>query len=137
VSVGRGTDTPFELLGAPWIAGKALAAYLTGRRIPGVRFEAEEFTPRESVYRDRRCRGVRMTLTDRLALDSPALGVEILSALWRLHAERFEIDRTLAMVGSRAVLEAIRKGQDPHEIVATWREPRARFERLREKYLLY
>ncbi|HVN39341.1 MAG TPA: serine hydrolase [Myxococcota bacterium] len=137
VSVGRGTATPFELLGAPWIDGKALAAYLDGRRIPGVRFEPEEFVPRDSVYRDRLCRGVRILLTDRRTLDSPALGVEILSALWRLHARRFEIDRTLGMVGSRAVLDAIRQGQDPRAIVASWRQPLARFERLRQKYLLY
>jgi uncharacterized protein YbbC (DUF1343 family) len=137
VSVGRGTETPFELLGAPWIDGKALAAYLAGRGIPGVRFEAREFTPRDDRYRDRRCRGVRIILTDRRSLDSPALGVEILGALWRLHGKRFEIDRTLGMVGSRAVLDAIRQGQDPRAIAAAWREPLARFELVREKYLLY
>jgi uncharacterized protein YbbC (DUF1343 family) len=137
VSVGRGTATPFELLGSPWMDGEALAAYLTGRRIPGVRFETEEFTPSDIPYRNRRCRGIRILLTDRRALDSPALGVEIISALWRLHAERFEIDRTLALVGSRDVLEAIRQGQDPRAIVETWREPLARFRQLRKKYLLY
>ncbi|HXK23359.1 MAG TPA: exo-beta-N-acetylmuramidase NamZ domain-containing protein [Myxococcota bacterium] len=137
VSVGRGTATPFELIGAPWIDGKALAAYLTSRRIPGVRFEAAEFRPSDDRYRDRRCHGVRIVLTDRRALDSPALGVEILGALWRLHPDRFEIDRTLSLVGSRAVLEAIRHGRDPRAIVQAWREPLARFGRLRAKYLLY
>jgi uncharacterized protein YbbC (DUF1343 family) len=137
VSVGRGTATPFELIGAPWLDGEALAAYLAGRRIPGVRFEAVEFTPRDGRHRNRRCRGVRIVLEDRRVLDSPALGVEVIGALWRLHADHFEIDRTLPLVGSRAVLEAIRHGQDPRAIARTWQEPLARFRRLREKYLLY
>ena len=79
VSVGRGTDTPFELMGAPWIDGKVLADHLNGRRIAGVRFEAATFTPREWVYPGQRCEGVRIVLTDRNRLDSPLLGVELMA----------------------------------------------------------
>jgi uncharacterized protein YbbC (DUF1343 family) len=137
VTVGRGTPTPFELVGAPWIDGRALAAYLDARGISGVRFEAEEFTPADDRYRGRRCGGVRIVLTDRRALDSPALGIEMIGALWRLHADHFEIDRTLSLVGSRAVLDAIREGRDPRAVVEAWREPLARFRAVREEYLLY
>jgi uncharacterized protein YbbC (DUF1343 family) len=137
VSVGRGTDTPFELLGAPWIDGKALAAHLNRRRIAGVRFDATKFTPRERPYRDQECQGVRIALRDRLALDSPALGIEIISALWRMYPGRFSLDRTLSLVGSSAALEAIRQGRDPGEIAEAWREPLIRFRRMREQYLLY
>ena len=74
---------------------------------------------------------------DRRALDTPELGIEILSALWRINPDRFALDRTLALVGSRRVLEAIRKGRDPREIAKSWREPLLKFGRLREQYLLY
>ena len=109
VSVGRGTDTPFELVGAPWIDGKALADQLNGRNIAGVRFEATTFTPREWAYAGQTCEGVRITLTDRNRLDRPLLGVELMAALWRLYGDRFQIDRTLGMIGSRASLAPSRR----------------------------
>jgi uncharacterized protein YbbC (DUF1343 family)/CubicO group peptidase (beta-lactamase class C family) len=137
VSVGRGTDTPFELVGAPWVDGKRLAAYLDGRRIPGVSFAPAMFIPRDSTYRDQKCQGIRIFLTDRQALDAPALGIEIIGALWRHHADRFALARTLPLVGSRAVLESIRQGRDPRAIADEWGESLAEFRRLREQYLVY
>jgi uncharacterized protein YbbC (DUF1343 family) len=137
VSVGRGTSTPFEVFGAPWMDGNALAAYLERRRIAGVRFAPSEFRPNENPYRDRLCRGVRLEITDRQGLDAPELGVEILSALWRIHPDRFALDRALPLVGSHRVLEAIREGHDPRAIARAWREPLLRFGRVRKRYLLY
>lgn len=137
LSVGRGTDSPFELLGAPWIDGGRLAAYLNGRGIPGVRFEAADFVPRENRYGQQLCHGVRIVLVDRETLDAPALGVEIASALQRLYPTQFELDKTLGMIGARWVVQAIKDGQDPREIAQRWQGRLAAFRALRAKYLLY
>ena len=85
VSVGRGTPGPFELVGAPWIDGPALAAYLERRGIAGVRFEPAVFTPNSDRYAGKRCQGIRIVLLDRAALDAPRLGIELAVALHRLH----------------------------------------------------
>jgi uncharacterized protein YbbC (DUF1343 family) len=137
VSVGRGTDTPFELMGAPWIDGKVLADHLNGRRIAGVRFEAATFTPREWVYPGQRCEGVRIVLTDRNRLDSPLLGVELMAALWRLYGDRLQIDRTLGMIGSRASLAAVKALADPRDIAQSWTPGVAEFLTKRQRHLLY
>jgi uncharacterized protein YbbC (DUF1343 family) len=137
VSVGRGTDAPFEVLGAPWIDGRQLAAALTGRGIAGVRFEAVSFTPTASAYARETCQGVRLTVTDRDRLDAPLLGIELIAALQRLHADRFAIDRTLGLVGSRASLEALKAGVDPRGVRAAWEPALDAFRSTREKYLLY
>lgn len=137
VSVGRGTDAPFELVGAPWVNGAELAAYLNGRNIAGVRFMPADFTPGENRYKNRLCHGVRIALTDRQALDAPALGVEIAGALYRLHPQDFQLDRTLSLIGSRQVLAALRNGEDPAAIAAQWQGKVEEFRALRAKYLLY
>lgn len=137
VSVGRGTDTPFEVLGAPWIDGKALAQYLGARAIAGVRFEAVAFTPREWAFAGQPCQGVRIHLTDRNRLDSPLLGIELMSALQRLHSDRFAIDRTLGMLGSRESLAAIKAQVDPREIAPMWSTALDGFRVRRESSLLY
>ncbi len=137
VSVGRGTPTPFEIFGAPWIDGKTLARDLNGRHIAGVRFSPVAFTPDSDIYKNRLCHGVRITLTDRRVLDSPLLGIEILSALYRLHPQSFAIDDTLGLVGDRAVLAAIKAGRDPRAIALSWQEPLTGFLALRSRFLLY
>jgi uncharacterized protein YbbC (DUF1343 family) len=137
VSVGRGTTTPFELLGAPWMNGEELAAYLNQRNIQGLRFMPAEFTPNGSRFENQLCQGVQMVLLDRQALDSPALGIEIASALYRLYPQSFQLDKTLGLIGSREVLQAIKDGQDPTSIRQKWQEPLDQFCKLRSKYLLY
>jgi uncharacterized protein YbbC (DUF1343 family)/CubicO group peptidase (beta-lactamase class C family) len=137
VSVGRGTDTPFEFVGAPWIDGKKLAAYLNERKIQGVRFLPVEFTPRRDPFGGQTCHGVRVLLLDRQALDSPEMGVEILTALYRLFSQTFQIDKTLPLVGSRWVLEAVKAGQDPRQIFLRWQDALEQFRRRRAKFLLY
>lgn len=137
VSVGRGTPTPFEHFGAPWIQGEELADYLSQRNIRGVRFRPTIFVPENHRFKGEPCSGVRIFLIDRQALDSAALGIEIVSALCRLYPNRFEIDKTIRLVGSRAVLQAIRDGIDPRQIASAWQEPLGQFERMRSRYLLY
>ncbi|HET8710385.1 MAG TPA: exo-beta-N-acetylmuramidase NamZ domain-containing protein, partial [Spongiibacteraceae bacterium] len=137
VSVGRGTDSPFEMFGAPWINGKKLADYLTKRKIPGVRFHAIRFTPSQNPYAKQHCDGVHVVLTDREALDAPALGVEITAALHKFYPKKFQLGDTLGMIGKRSVIDAIREGEDPRAIVSQWHDPLAEFKQLRSKYLLY
>ncbi len=137
VSVGRGTPTPFELVGAPWIDGSKLASHLDTEKIPGVRFEAASFTPSASRYRGVRCHGVRVIVTDRDKLDSPVLGIGIACALYRLYPKRFHLDETLGMLGSRRVLDEIRRGELPGAISRGWQPGLEAFEKLRAKFLLY
>jgi len=137
VSVGRGTDTPFERLGAPWINGKELSDYLNRRGINGVFFMPADFTPDAAVFKNQSCHGIRIILTDRVAIDSPLLGIELASALYRLYPEQFKLQKTLGMIGNRRVLQEITDGQDPKMIATHWQDEIKEFAALRNKYLLY
>ncbi len=137
VSVGRGTEFPFELLGAPWIESEPLAKYLRGRPMPAVEFEPVSFRPVSSRFKGEICHGVRLILKDRDRLDAVRLGIEILCALQRLHPGRFEIDKALGLVGSRAVMQAIKDGQDPQAIAAAWQPQLDEFKKRSDPYLLY
>jgi uncharacterized protein YbbC (DUF1343 family) len=137
VSVGRGTDRPFELLGAPWIKAKELAEYLTKRKVRGVRVEPSDFTPDSARFKNQKCHGVRIFLEDRRLLDPALLGLEIVSALYRLYPEHFEIDKTLSLIGSVSTLKAIKDGEDPQSIISRWGPDLDRFQKLRAGYLLY
>ncbi|HEY3382773.1 MAG TPA: exo-beta-N-acetylmuramidase NamZ domain-containing protein [Vicinamibacterales bacterium] len=137
VSVGRGTDTPFEQIGAPWIDGPKLASDLNARRLPGIRFYPTSFTPSTSKYKDERCQGVFMLVTDREAMRPVRVGIELLAAVRRLHGDRFEIDKTLRLVGSARVVERIKLGDDPAAIAQSWANEEGQWRLLRAKYLIY
>jgi uncharacterized protein YbbC (DUF1343 family)/CubicO group peptidase (beta-lactamase class C family) len=137
VSVGRGTDSPFEHFGAPWMDGPKLAAALNARRLPGVRFYPTSFTPTTSAFKGERCSGVYMVVTDRKALETVRLGAEIAAAIYRQHGATFEIDRMLQLLGSAKVLEQIKSLEDPARIAASWANDEGRWRLLRAKYLIY
>jgi uncharacterized protein YbbC (DUF1343 family) len=138
ISVGRGTDAPFERLGAPWISGRKLAAFLTGRDIPGVRFLPESFTPSGgNQYDGKRCEGVRILVADRMAIDSPELGVEIASALWKLYPRDFRLQAIDPLKLDRWTLSAIKAGTDARRIAVAWTGGTASFAIRRSRYLLY
>jgi uncharacterized protein YbbC (DUF1343 family) len=137
VSVGRGTNTPFEVLGAPWIDSEVLSEYLNQRKIQGVRFTPVDFTPSNNRFKSELCYGVRIVLLDRRSLDPTALGVEIISALYRLFPESFQIDKTLDIIGTRWILKSIKNGDEPEVIVQNWQDSLKRFKEERSKYLIY
>jgi uncharacterized protein YbbC (DUF1343 family) len=137
VSLGRGTDTPFELLGAPWIQPVELAVYLNARAISGVRFVPTEFTPTASVYAQQKCGGVNIIVTDRDSLDAPELGIEIASALHSLYPQQFEMKNLDSLMLNDATLAAISAGQDPRRVWLDWVEAIELFKPIRAKYLLY
>jgi uncharacterized protein YbbC (DUF1343 family) len=137
VSLGRGTDTPFELLGAPWIQQVELAAYLNARAISGVRFVPTEFTPTTSVYSQKKCGGVNLIVIDRNAFDAPELGIEIASALHVLYPHQFEMKNLDNLMLNNATLKAITTGQDPRRVWMDWVDEIENFKLIRAKYLLY
>jgi uncharacterized protein YbbC (DUF1343 family)/CubicO group peptidase (beta-lactamase class C family) len=137
VSVGRGTDTPFELLGAPWINGHQLAEYLNARNISGVRFVAASFTPSASRYQGETCRGVNFLVLDRNALDAPELGIELAAALHKLYPEQFHMEKMIDLLLNQSTYDALARGEDPRRIAEEWLEPLQKFQQLRQKYLLY
>src|SRR5579871_5387752 len=137
VSVGRGTDTPFEVVGAPWIKSKELAAYLNARGIAGVRFVPVTFTPTSSNYSGQECQGVNIVLTDRNSFDAPELGMELAAALHKLYPADFKIEKMQGLLVNQAAYEALIAGQDPRRIAQDWMESLEKFGKVREKYLIY
>ena len=137
VSVGRGTDTPFEHVGAPWIDGVQLADRLNARGIPGVRFYPVRFTPVTSKYANEECQGVFIIVTDRAALHPVRVGLELASALVKLYPSQYQLESAVSLFGSRETLARVRLGHDPASIAASWGAAESRWRQLRAKYLLY
>lgn len=137
LSVGRGTDTPFEVAGAPFIDGPSLAAALARRALPGVSFAAASFTPQASPYKGERCGGVRVTVTDRARFEPVRTGVAMASELRALYPQKWHFDDVNRLLASRIALDAIAQGKSLPEIEATWEKELAAFRVKREKYLLY
>jgi uncharacterized protein YbbC (DUF1343 family) len=137
ISVGRGTDTPFELVGAPWIDAHDLAAYLNAREVDGVRFVPVNFTPAASEYANQRCGGVNIVVTERDSLDAPELGLEIASALQQLYPQQFKIAGLDTLMRNKAALAGLVVGKDPRRIAEDWQDAAGAFIAKRKKYLLY
>ena len=137
VSVGRGTDTPFEVLGAPWINARELSSYLNARQIPGIRFVPITFTPTSSNYAGQACHGVNVFLTAREFLDSPELGFELAAALRTLYPEQFHIEKMAEILANQTVLNSLIHGEDPRRIALDWQDELQKFQQMRERYLIY
>ena len=137
VSVGRGTDSPFQMIGAPWIQSKQLSAYLNARLIAGIRFVPTEFTPGSSTYAAQACGGVQIIVTNRETLDAPELGVELAAALHKLYPQQFDLAKMNVLLANQAALQALQAGEDPRRIAEDWRDGLDRFLLVRAKYLIY
>ena len=137
VSVGRGTDMPFQLVGSPYFTAKELASYLNGRNIPGVRFVPTSFTPTSGPFVRRECFGVYIIVTNREELDAPELGLELAAALHKLSPLGYDLSHMNQLLANKAVFAALQAGEDPNRIAADWREQLNQFMDLRVKYLLY
>ena len=137
VSVGRGTDTPFEVFGAPWVRPVELADYLNRREIQGIRFVPTTFTPNASKYANQALGGVYMVVTDRNTLEAVEMGVELASALRTLYPNEFQMDQMILLLGNQAAFDALKAGVDPRRIAADWQDDVDKFKEIRKKYLLY
>jgi len=137
VSVGRGTDTPFEVLGAPWIHGDKLAEYLNQRGLPGVRFVALRFTPKSSVFKDVECGGVNLIVTARDRFRPVTTGIEIAVALRTLYQGDWKIDNYLRLLVNSNALERLKRGDSARDIVNSWNPKLEEFRKARAEFLLY
>jgi len=134
-SVGRGTDAPFEMIGAEFIHGRELAEYLNQRWIPGVRFYPVRFQP--ALQTGTEVEGVRFQITSRERLDSARLGLEIAAALLRLYPGKISLEVNRNLIGNEETLRALAAGDDPEAIRQRQQDAIQPFLALRERYLLY
>ena len=137
VSVGRGTNTPFELVGAPWLDGQKMAGYLNARQIAGVRFVPVRFTPTTGANKDQECGGVNIIITDRTRLQSVALGIELAAALRQLYPSDWKVDGFLRLLANSDAFERLKRGDTPEQIIQSWRNQLEAFQHVRETILLY
>lgn len=137
VSVGRGTDTPFELLGAPYIDGRKLAAALSQAKLPGVRFVPVRFTPTTSVNKGVECGGLNVIITDRTQFDAVLTGLEIAAQIFKLYPKDFNADRFNRLLVSDKIFAAFKQGSDGKALRQIYASEVEQFKALRQKYLLY
>ena len=137
VSVGRGTDTPFQIIGAPWFKGREVAEYLNGLAIPGVRFLARRFRPTASVFKDEDCEGLDIQLIDRDALDSVRLGLELLYATMKFHPGKFNLEGVMRLLGNEDAAGRLKRGEAGSAVVKSYAPDLDQFRKTREKYLIY
>ncbi len=140
VSVGRGTEMPFLHIGAPYIDSARLAAYLTARNIPGIRFTPASFSVTEDAnhfpFHGKTLPGISFTVTDRNVLDSPELGIELISALHHLYPD-FAMAKAERLIANVDTMRALENQEDPRKIAEGWKTDLAAFEQRRQSYLLY
>ena len=137
VSVGRGTEAPFEEFGAPWIDGEEVAAELNAKNLPGLRFANQRFIPVSGLYAGKRCGGVGIKVIDRAAVRSMRMGLEIAEILQKKYPANFETAKTVLLLGNDETVSQLQAGTPPAQIIAGWAKDLAAYDQMRQKYLLY
>jgi uncharacterized protein YbbC (DUF1343 family) len=137
LATGRGTDTPFERVGAPWIDPQPFAAALNAAGVPGARFVPIEFTPTQRQYAGARCGGVYIIIDDWSRFDPLGLGITLAMQLHTLYPREWKADAILRLLGDRTTYDDILAGKSVAAIMARWEPELNEFRRIREKYLLY
>lgn len=137
LSVGRGTDAPFEVVGAPWLDGPRLARALTEARLPGVSFTATSFTPAASKFQGERCQGIGIGIADRAAFEPLRVGLEIACQLHKLYPDAWDARAYGRLLGNQRVFDAILSGKTVPDIQSIYRPELQDFLLKRERYLLY
>ncbi len=137
VSVGRGTGTPFELVGAPWIDGRRLAAAMNGARLPGVRFVPVRFTPDSSTHKNVECGGINIIVTDRAQFEPVTTGIEIAVQLLKAWPKDFTSANFIRLLANQKIYDAFRTGADGRALHQIWEPDLAMFRTIRSRYLLY
>lgn len=137
VSVGRGTDTPFEVVGAPWLEGRELAAVLNARRLPGVRFVPIRFTPVSSIHAGHACGGINIVIVDRAHFVPVLTGLSIAEALHRLYPQAWDTARFNNLLANRAAFDAFLAGAGAETLVHSWQPEIRQFRNRIHAHLLY
>jgi uncharacterized protein YbbC (DUF1343 family) len=136
-SVGRGTDAPFEQIGAEWIHGVELARFLNERSIPGLRVYPTRFTPASAPLKDKPLEGVRFIVVNREQFSSVRLGLEIANALQKLYPGKIDLETCKLLIGNRKVINSLKAGEDPRSIEQRIEDDLLAFEERRRPFLLY
>jgi uncharacterized protein YbbC (DUF1343 family) len=137
VSVGRGTEAPFEEFGAPWMDGEQVADELNARNLPGLRFANQPYIPVSGLYAGQHCGGVSIRVTDRAAVRSVRMGLEIAAILLKKYPDHFDVSKTMTLLGNAATVAALKAGTPVEQIVASWGPELGSFDQVRRKYFLY
>jgi uncharacterized protein YbbC (DUF1343 family) len=137
VSVGRGTESPFEEFGAPWIVGADVAGDLNELHLPGLHFSDQPFIPVSGLYGGHRCGGVGVRVTDRAAVRSIRMGIEIATILKKRYPIDFDPSKLITLVGNQETIDMLVKGDSPDAIVNSWAPSLAAFDATRRKYFIY
>ncbi|MFK7821092.1 MAG: exo-beta-N-acetylmuramidase NamZ domain-containing protein [Planctomycetaceae bacterium] len=137
ISVGRGTDTPFEVIGAPWIEAVPFAKALNRLQLPGVRFVPLRFTPESSKYEGQQCGGVNIVITNRRAFEPIGTGLAIGQLLLRLYPNDWDTKSLNRLLGCRKVCDGLLAGQTPNELAKLWEAELRNFMARRASFLLY
>ncbi len=137
LSVGRGTDTPFEVLGAPWLDGRRLAAAMHRASLPGVTFVPIEFTPAASKYEQQKCSGINLLVTDRRQFQPVRTGLAIAHQLHRLYSDEWDAANYPRLLGSEAVVRGLLEGESVRKLEASYSKQLAQFKRRRQQFLIY
>jgi len=137
VSVGRGTQAPFEEFGAPWLNGEEVAAALNERHLPGLHFTAQPFIPIVGLYSGQRCGGVAVRISDRFSVRSMRMGVEIAAILQKLYPKQFDPEKLLLLIANSDTIQQLQASVAPEKIVASWSTALTAFDQIRRKYFLY
>jgi uncharacterized protein YbbC (DUF1343 family) len=135
VSVGRGTDTPFEIVGAPWFRAREVSAYLNGLHLPGVRFVPRRFRPTAAIYKDQECQGVDIQIVNRDVFDPVLMGMELVAATLKFHPGKVTL--TPRLIGSDEILAKFQAGESGRQILKESQAQLTEFRRIRAKYLIY
>ncbi len=137
LSVGRGTDTPFEVIGAPWLDGQLLAKELNSRKLAGARFVPVRYTPKASVFKDQECGGVNLIITNRAQFRPVRVGLEIAVTLRRLYPETWKVDDYLRLLVNADTLARLKRGDASEDIMRSWAAGLEEFRAARARVLLY
>jgi uncharacterized protein YbbC (DUF1343 family) len=137
VSVGRGTESPFEEFGAPWINGEEIATELNAKNLPGLHFVNQPFITVSGLYAGQRCGGVGIRVTDRAAVRSMRMGLEIAAALMKKYPDHFDVSKLVLLLGNDDTVQQLQAGTSPEQIVASWGKGLAEFDQTRRRYFLY
>ena len=136
-SVGRGTEAPFEEFGAPWMDGEEVAAQLNEKNLPGIHFTNQPFVPVSGLYAGQKCSGVGIKVTDRAAVRSMRMGMEIAAVLLKKYPTHFDVAKMIDLLGNDETVHQLQEGIPPEQIVAGWGKDLSTFDVMRRKYYMY
>jgi len=137
ISVGRGTDRPFEIVGAPWIEPRRFAAELEAAKMPGIKAAPVFFTPNANIYQGKKCGGVSLTITEVEKLNSVLVGLSIISVLHKLYRNEFQMEKVVDLLGNSEAVRRLQKGGTPAEVLRADSSRMRDFMAKRQRALIY